>query len=168
MTGDPISVILISELFDAMFTQRIFLLTLVYSYLHVVSALLNFYIITVIIKVDSEASDPDDSDDIARPKSRSGKPKKGKKPKVADKMTGDDDFPSEDDSVESDSPSDDPKDRLKGKKKPRKARGPPSKHDRDESPEDVSVIATVNSIYRYNSSIAFISNTAFSPSIFQN
>ena len=108
--------------------------------------------------MDSEPSDPDNSDDVTAPKSKSGKskkPKKGKKPKLGDKIAGDDDIPFGDDSEEGDVPSDDPEDGpgLKDKKQPRKKRPKhPSKHDQDEYPEDVSFIIpllTINFIYRY-------------------
>ena len=108
--------------------------------------------------MDSEPSDPDNSNDVGVPKSKSGKPKKpkkGKKPKLGDKMTGDDDVPFGDDPVEAGAPGDDLEDGpgLKDKKQPRKKRPKhPSKHDQDEYPEDVSFIIplpTMNFIYRY-------------------
>ena len=83
-------------------------------------------------EVDSEPSDPDNSNDVGVPKSKSGKPKKpkkGKKPKLGDKMTGDDDVPFGDDPVEAGAPGDDLENGpgLKDKKQPRKKGKKPGK-----------------------------------------
>ena len=82
-------------------------------------------------KVDSEPSDPEDSDNVDSPKTKSSKPKKkrkkpkkDKKPKLRNKMSGDDEFPFDDDLVEAGVPDDDLEEGpgLKEKKKPRKKR----------------------------------------------
>ena len=88
----------------------------------------------------------DEPDGVPGPKSQSKKPKqlkprKVKKPDLGDKMSGDDDIPSGDDSEEDDGPSDDPDGlRLKDRKKPQKKRPDPSgsTHGKNKIPDDVS------------------------------
>ena len=64
-------------------------------------------------------------------------PRKSKKPNVGDRLSEDDGSPSEDDSIEADTPSDDPG--LKHKKRPRTKH---PKRDKCKFPENVSLINT--------------------------
>lgn len=108
-----------------------------------------------IYKADSEPSDADDLDGIPHSKPKSGKPKKRKEPKLGDKMSSDDEFPSEDGSggAADDEPEEKPLG-LTGKKKPR--RKSPKLHGEDKSPEDVPFIIPL-----LTTLISFIGTTVY-------
>ena len=101
-----------------------------------------YFFLYYVAKADSESSVPSESDDVVAPKSKRKKPKKGRKPKLGDKMSGDDETPYKNDLVASGVPGDNPENLpgLKEKKKPRKKQpSHPLKSD-NAFPETVSLI----------------------------